>query len=370
VEVRKVELLLLEMKLKEEFRTSVEALSSRPVVLVRVEERGGEEGWGELVSDWGPWYSYETYEVDLLVMRKYLVPQLLGAHLENPEDFHALASRVRGYPMAKAALEEALLSLYSRLVRRPLAELVGGRREEVDSGVSIGLKPTVEELLREVSRRLEEGYQRIKIKIEPGLDVELVRAIRSQFGGIKLQVDANGSYTMAHFPTLRKLDEYDLLMIEQPLAYDDLVQHAILSRKLSTPICLDESIRSVQDVALASALGAAEVVNVKPARVGGVLKAREILETARALGLGAWVGGMLESGVGRAFLVALASHPAVNYPNDISASSRYWEEDIVEPPWELTPRGTLRVPRAPGLGVEVVESTVRKYLKEKWSAVL
>jgi len=370
MEVRKVELFLLEMRLREEFRTSVEALISRPVVLVRVEERGGEEGWGELVSDWGPWYSYETYEVDLLIMRRFLIPQLLGARLESPEDFHTLSSKVRGYPMAKAALEEALLSLYSRLKGRPLAELLGGRREEIDSGVSIGLKPTVEELLREVSRRLEEGYQRIKIKIEPGLDVELVRAIRSQFGGIKLQVDANGSYTMAHFPTLKKLDEYDLLMVEQPLAYDDLIQHAVLSRKLSTPVCLDESIRSAQDVVLASTLGAAEVINVKPARVGGVLRAKEVLETSKALGLGAWVGGMLESGVGRAFLVALASHPAVTFPNDISASSRYWEEDIVEPPWELTSRGTIRVPREPGLGVEVKEEALKRYLREKWSAVL
>lgn len=366
MEIRKVELLLLEMELSSEFRTSFGSLRTRPVVLVRVEERGGEEGWGELVSEWGPWYSYETYEVDLIIMRQFLLPLVLRERIEDPGDFHRIVARVRGYPMAKAAVEEALLCLYSRITRRPLKEILGGKRREIVSGVSIGLKPTVEELLREVSFRLEEGYARIKLKIEPGMDVELVDAVRREFGGIKLQVDANGAYRLEHLPTLRKLDSYDLLMIEQPLAYDDLIEHSILSRKLSTPVCLDESIKSLHDMVLASKIGSAEIVNIKPARVGGVLEAKRMLDAAPGLGLGAWVGGMLETGVGRAFLVVLASHPSVNYPNDISASSRYWREDVVEPPWTLTARGTIEVPEKLGLGVEVREELVEKLLRERW----
>lgn len=366
MEIRKVELRLLRMELRSEFRTSFGSLKTRPVVLARVEERGGEEGWGELVSEWGPWYSYETYEVDLLIIRQFLAPLILKERIEDPGDFHRITSRVRGYPMAKAALEEALLCLHSRLTRRPLKELLGGKRREIVSGVSIGLRPRIEEVLEEVGRRLEEGYPRIKVKIEPGMDVELVEAVRREFGDIKLQVDANGAYTLDQLSVLRKLDEYGLLMIEQPLAYDDLLEHAKLSRKLSTPICLDESVKSLQDAVIASILGSAEIVNVKPARVGGALKAKEILDAAPGLGLGAWIGGMLETGVGRSFLVALASHPAVNYPNDISASNRYWEEDIVEPPWTLTPRGTIEVPSKPGLGVDLREELLQRLTKETW----
>ncbi|MEM0376460.1 MAG: o-succinylbenzoate synthase [Thermofilum sp.] len=367
MEIRKVELLLLEMELSSEFRTSFGSLRARPVVLVRVEEKGGEEGWGELVSEWGPWYSYETYEVDLLILRQFLAPAVLKERIEEPSDFHRIVASVRGYPMAKAALEEALLCLHSRVTRKPLREILGGKRREIVSGVSIGLKPTVDELLREVSFRLEEGYARIKLKIEPGMDVKLVEAVRREFGDIMLQVDANGAYRLEHLPTLRKLDKYDLLMIEQPLAYDDLVEHSILSRKLSTPVCLDESIKNLHDMVLASMIGSAEVVNIKPARVGGVLEAKRMLDAAPGLGLGAWIGGMLETGIGRAFLVALASHPSVNYPNDISASSRYWREDIVDPPWTLTPRGTIEVPEKPGLGVEVREEVVEKFLRERWA---
>lgn len=363
-----MELLHLRMKLKSEFRTSFGSIHERPVVLVRVEERGGEEGWGELVADKGPWYSYETYDTSAVIIRNFIAPIVVGRSFSSVYDFHAAVSKIRGYPMAKTAVEEALLDLYSRLEGKSIAQIIGGVREEVASGVSIGIKSRVEDLLSEVETRLEEGYRRIKVKVEPGYDVEVVRAIRERFGDIPLQVDANGAYTLQDLPILRKLDSYDLLMIEQPLAWDDLVEHSILSRKLSTPICLDESIKTLGDLLVGHALGSGEIVNVKPARVGGVLKAREILEAARMLGWGAWIGGMLETGVGRAFLVALASHPAVNYPNDISASDRYWEEDIVEPPWKLTRNGSIPVPGRRGIGVEVRSDLVEKHMVERWAA--
>ncbi|ABL77673.1 o-succinylbenzoate synthase [Thermofilum pendens] len=368
MEIRKLELFYLEMKLKEEFRTSFGSVSTRPVVLVRVEEKGGEEGWGELVADRGPWYSYETYETSSLVIRKFIAPSLVGRDIEEVEDFHRLVASIRGYPMAKTAVEEALLDLEARMEGRSVSEVLGGSRQEIEAGVSIGIKASVEELLREVRRRLEEGYQRIKVKIKPGYDVEVVKRIREEFGDIRLQVDANGAYSLRDIGVFRELDRFNLLMLEQPLAYDDLYEHSVLSRKISTPVCLDESIRSLHDLVVASILGSAEVVNVKPARVGGVLKAKSILEVAAKLGWGAWVGGMLETGIGRAFLVALASLPFVNYPNDISASNRYWDEDIVEPPWEITPRGTIAVPRRRGLGVEVKRELVDRLSLERWTA--
>ncbi|PLJ76919.1 o-succinylbenzoate synthase [Infirmifilum sp. SLHALR2] len=367
MEIRKVDIYLLEMKLKEEFRTSFGGIKARPVVLVRVEEKGGEEGWGELVAEWGPWYSYETFEVSLLVLKKFIVPLLMESDTRDPEEFLRLASRVRGYPMAKTAVEEALVDLSARLRKIPVAEVLGGRPKDVEAGVSIGIKPNIKELLDEVKLRLDEGYRRVKIKIEPGFDVKPVSAVRKEFGDIPLQVDANGAYSIRDLQIFEELDKQDLLMIEQPFAWDDLLAHRVLARKISTPICLDESIASVQDLVIGWMLGSLEVVNVKPARVGGVTVAKRMLDIALELGIGAWIGGMLETGVGRAFLVALASHPAVSYPNDISASNRYWDEDIVEPPWTLTSRGTIEVPNKPGLGEEVLTDRIEKMSREKWS---
>jgi len=367
LEIRKLELIFLRMRLKNEFKTSFGSVYERPIVLVRVEERGGEEGWGELVADSGPWYSYETVETSTTIIRNFIAPLVLQGKFSEIADFHVAVSRIRGYPMAKTAVEEALLDLFCRLNGKNIVEFVGGARSEIVSGVSIGIKSRIEQLLSEIEERIEEGYKRIKIKIEPGYDVEVVKAIREKFGDIPLQVDANGAYTLRDLSLLRKLDRYNLLMIEQPLAWDDLVEHSVLSRKLSTPICLDESIKSLGDLLVAYRLGSCEIVNVKPARVGGVLKAKEVLDVAQRLGFGAWIGGMLETGVGRAFLVALAAHPAVNYPNDISASERYWEEDIVEPPWELTERGTLEVPRGKGIGIGVKTDLIEKYLVERWT---
>ncbi len=367
MEIRKITLYLLEMRLRSPFTTSFGTMSVRPVLLARIEEKGGEEGWGECVAGVGPWYSYETVDIDYAVSRRYIAPALVGAEIEEPGEFRRLTGRIRGYPMAKAMFEEALLDLYARLRGLSLAELLGGRKGRVKVGVSIGIKPTIDELLREVGRRLEEGYERIKIKIKPGWDVEPVKRIREEYGDILLQVDANASYTLKDLYFLRKLDKYELLMLEQPFHYDDLLEHRVAARKLSTPICLDESVKSLHDAVLASRIGAAEIVNVKPGRVGGPLEGKRILDYAPGLGLGAWIGGMLETGVGRSFLVALASHPAVTFHSDISASSRYWHEDIVDPPWELKEGSSLEVPRKPGLGVEVKTEHVEKRAREVWS---
>jgi len=367
VEVSRIDVYILEMRLLQPFTTSFGTVYERRVLITRITGEGGEEGWGESVAGQGPWYSYETVDIDYLVTRKYLAPLLVGNSLERPEDFASLAASVRGYPMAKAMLEEALIDLYARLNGISVAEYLGGRKSEVKVGVSIGIKHSLEQLLDEVGRRLDEGYERIKIKIKPGWDIAPVERIREEYGDILLQVDANAAYRRADIHRLLELDKYRLLMVEQPFHYDDLILHGIAARKLSTPICLDESVKSVQDAILASRLGAAEIVNVKPGRVGGPIVGKRILDVAPLLGLGAWIGGMLETGIGRAFLVALAAHPSVEYHSDISASNRYWERDIVEPEWRLNPGSTLSVPRKPGIGVDVDVDRIEREAVEVWS---
>ena len=365
MELRAVELVEVWVRLKSEFETSFGKTVERPAILVRVEERGGEEGWAEVVADSGPWYSYETNETAWHVIRDFIVPSLKGD--VSPRGFGALVSRIRGHNMAKAGVEMALWDLEARLNSRPLWRHLGGVRRDILSGVSVGIQPSVEQLVRVVSGYLEQGYGRIKIKIKPGYDVEPVRALRRAFGdGLRLQVDANGAYTLSDIEVFRELDKYDLLMIEQPLGWRDLVDHAELARHLRTPICLDESIQDADDARKAYQLGSAAILNVKPARVGGLSETLRIHDFWYSVaGRGMWIGGMLETGVGRGHLVAAATLPGVKYHNDISASDRYYEEDIVEPPWTLNKDGTITAPERPGIGVEVLTDKIYKMAKRR-----
>ena len=367
MEVRRITVYEVWMELKSEFKTSFGATRLRPALLVRVEERGGEEGWGEVVAGEGPWYSYETYETAWLVLEKYLIPLLVGrGYVERAYEVPKLLARVRGHNMAKAGIEEAFWDLEARLESKPLWKHIGGVRKRVESGVSVGIQDSLDELLSVVGAYLEAGYRRIKIKIEPGWDVEPVRALKREYPDTPLQVDANAAYTLKHLNVFRELDKYSLLMIEQPLHYEDLAGHAELARHLTTPICLDESIRGVHDAIAAYKLGAAHVINIKPGRVGGLWESIRIHDLwAQSLGLPVWIGGMLETGVGRGHLVALATLPGVSYPNDISASDRYYEEDIVEPPWELAGDGTIPAPQKPGIGREVLLERIEKLSRRK-----
>ncbi len=350
--VRRVVLYEAWVRLKRRFETSFGATRERPAILVRVIGDDGEEGWGEVVAGEGPWYSYETYETAIHVLRDYLIHIMIRERAYNPKDFIEAARRVRGHNMAKAGLEHALWDLEARRRREPLWRLLGGVRDRIESGVSIGIQPSIEELVKIVSRHLDEGYRRIKIKIKPGWDLEPVKAIRRELGDIPLQVDANAAYSLAHMQTLTKLDDYKLLMIEQPLHYEDLLDHAELSRRLKTPICLDESITSPRRALEAYKLDSAQIINVKPGRVGGHQESLRIhriwyQEAGRPL----WIGGMLETGIGRGHLVALATLPGVKYPNDISGSNRYYEKDLVEPEWRVE-GGYIRAPERPGIGVD------------------
>jgi O-succinylbenzoate synthase len=362
---RKLEIFLVEMPLLAPFEISSGVSERRQCVIVRLEE-DDLVGWGEAPADSQPFYSYETSETAFYIIKEFLSKPLMEA--KDPNEFLNKVRNVRGHQMAKAGAEMALWDLEAKKNSIPLWKLLGGVREEIESGVSVGIQRSVDELLRVVSSYLDEGYRRIKLKIKPGWDKDIVGAVRREYPDIKLQVDANAAYRLQDWPSLKELDKYELLMIEQPLDYDDLVDHSILAKMLKTPICLDESIKKPEDSYKAYRLGSCSIINLKPARVGGLLNSKIIHDFCESVGMPIWIGGMLETGIGRGHLVAAATLPNVKFPNDISASSRYYEEDIVDPPWELTSRGTIRAPGAPGIGVEVLEEKLRKFSLRSWSS--
>jgi len=358
-----VELLLIRLPLVEPFETSFGRTDVREILLVRVLQDGC-EGWGECVTDYAPLYSSECNGTARYVMETFLIPALFGDPLRRVSDWPRRVAFVKGHPMAKAALEMALWDLYGQMVGRSLRDLWGGTKDLVPVGVSVGIHPDVPSLLRTVERYRAEGYQRVKLKIKPGRDHEVLAAVRGAFPDALLTADANAAYRWPRDrAVLVSMDAYRLQMLEQPFPPDDWLGHARLQRALQTPICLDESVTSLATLRLALRLRAGQVINIKPGRVGGYTVARRIHDVCRRRGVPVWCGGMLETGIGRAANVALASLPGFVLPNDLSASRRYWVEDIVEPPFELQPGGYLAVPTGPGLGVRVV----RTRLPVQWS---
>ncbi len=365
MELKKITFYHVVTRLRESFETSFGKTIDRHCVIIAVEDNEGIVGWGEAPVDDGPWYSYETVDTTLYVYKEFIVPLLMkNPVLEKPVDFQELVRKIRGYRMAKAGIEFALWDLYAKENNMPLYKIIGGVRNRVESGISIGVIGDMNALIKAVDKYLERGYRRVKIKIKPGWDIEPVKMIRKEFGDIPLQVDANAGYTLADKHVFMELDKYDLLMIEQPLFYEDLYEHSILQSLIKTPLCLDESIRSLHDVMAGAKLGSFRIVNVKPARVGGLLETILIHDYTMRHGIPIWIGGMLETGIGRGFQVAAATLPNVKYPNDISESARYYEEELVEPPWTLNKDGTIAVPEKPGIGVEVLEERVKKYSRK------
>jgi o-succinylbenzoate synthase len=343
------ELRRIELPLVSPFRTSFGIEDTRDILLVRVETPDG-DGWGECVAGTAPLYSAEYADGAQHVIERFLLPRLFAVDDVDANAVGDLLRPIKGHAMAKAALEMAILDAQLRAAGISYASYLGGVRDSVDCGVSVGIHEDVGQLLTTVDGYLAEGYKRIKLKIEPGLDVQHVAAVRKEFGDdVLLQVDANTAYTLADAQHLARLDEFALLLIEQPLAEDDVRGHAELAGRLQTPICLDESITSARAAADAIALGACSIVNIKAGRVGGYIEARRIHDVCAAHGVPVWCGGMLESGIGRAANVALASLPNFTLPGDTSASSRYFERDGTEP--FVLEDGTLTVPTGPGLGV-------------------
>jgi len=352
------------MPLVTPFETSMERTTVRRVMLVEANV-DGTTGWGECVAGGSPSYSPETVETAWHILRDFLWALLKDREFKSAADVWERLEPVRGHNMAKAALEAAIWDAQAKLEGRPLWELLGGERQEIASGVSIGIQGSLEELVRAVQVELEAGYQRIKIKIKPGIDVEPVRRLRKEFPGIKLMVDANSAYRPENWPLLEELEAFYLMMIEQPLGWDDLYGHVELQKRLKTPICLDECIHTEEQAKAAIELGACRIINIKMGRVGGHSVARRIHDLCQTNGVPVWCGGMLESGIGRAHNIALSTLPNFTLPGDVTASKRYWTEDIIEPEVVVSSRGTISVPQGPGIGfvprVDRIEAlTVRK----------
>jgi len=347
-----LELRLVRLPLLEPFEVSFGRMDSRLLFLLRL-DAGGHSGWGECVAFEAPLFSYETVGTALHVIRDHLAPAILGREFGDLAALTARLAAFKGHPMAKAGIELAFVDLVARLRGEPIARVIGGVRHKVEVGVSLGIQPTVDALDERVKRYLGLGYRRIKLKIKPGADVSVVAEIRRRHPQILLSVDANAAYTLADAGLLRQLDAYDLLMIEQPLAHDDLLDHARLQKDLKTAICLDESITGHDRARQALDTGACRIVNMKIGRVGGYSEALRIHGLCVERGVPLWCGGMMESGIGRAHNVALASLPGFTLPGDISASRRYFERDVIVPPVEVAADGTVAVPTAAGHGFDV-----------------
>jgi O-succinylbenzoate synthase len=333
------------------FETSMDRVTNRRILLVEATVNGV-TGWGECTAGENPFYSPEDTETAWHVLTSYLWPMLKGKEFASAFDVWPLLAQVRGHNMAKAAVETAIWDAEAKLKNIPLWKLLGGTQQEIPCGVSIGVKDSLDELSATVKKELAAGYQRIKIKIKPGKDLLAVQRIRQDFPRIKLSVDANSAYRAQDLPLLKQLDAYYLMMIEQPLAWDDLFSHVEIQKALQTPICLDECIHTYDQAEAAIALGACKIINIKLGRVGGFREATRIHGLCQKHAVPAWCGGMLEAGIGRAHNIAMSTLPNFTLPGDVSASSRYWHEDIITPEVTVTPQGTIKVPTAPGIGFQ------------------
>ena len=348
IELREIRLPLVHF-----FETSFGRTTERCIILVRVTDSDGAEGWGECTAAEGPFYSEEWVETAWPTLKEFLAPMVVRREAGSAAAVWDLMKAVRGHRMAKAAIETACWDLEAKRAGIPLWKHLGGIQKEIACGVSIGIQDSPEQLIEKIQTELNVGYQRIKIKIKRGWDLDIVRRVRDRFPTIRMMADANSAYALADVPLFKAMDELDLMMFEQPLAYDDMFDHAELQKQIKTPICLDESIKTPADAAHAIALSACRIINVKLGRVGGYAQAKKVERIARENGMPVWCGGMLESGIGRAHNIAMATLAGFTLPGDVSASARYWEEDIIEPAVKVSSRGMITAPDQPGIGFEV-----------------
>ena len=354
IKIERIELHHVSQQLVHPFQTSFGVQIERSCILVSVYSEGL-VGWGECPTALNPGYSYETVKTAWHIMSDFLAPVLIGQAVSSPETVPHYFKKVRGHAMAKAGLENAIWDLCAKAQGVPLSKLLGGQRDQVAVGVSIGIQPTLEALLERIAHFVEKGYGRIKMKIEPGWDLEPLSAVRKQHPNIKLMADANSAFTLNHIKLFQQMEPLDLLMIEQPLHYDDILEHAKLQAQINTPICLDESIHSTDHARWAIEAKACRILNMKVGRVGGLSSALTIHDLCATAGIPLWCGGMLETGVGRAINLHLATLPNFTLPGDISATERYYIEDVAAPSFYLNSEdSTITVPTTPGIGVEVV----------------
>jgi len=356
------------MRLKEPFETSFGVTQDRKVVLLEIHTDVG-TGWSEVTAMEGPFYNAETIQTAWLMGRDFLSGLVLDVEFFSPEEVSERMENVRGQEMAKAAIECAVWDAFARSEGKSLGNALGGTRDFICSGVSLGIQSDIGKLLDSVAKELSGGYQRVKLKIKPGKDVDVVAAVRKKFPDIDLTVDANSAYRLEDAELLKQLDEFGLTYIEQPLPWNDIYQHSLLQPQLKTPICLDECIHGLRDAEAAIALGACRVINIKLGRVGGHCAARQIQAFCLAKGIPVWCGGMLESGIGRAHNIAMSTLPGFVLPGDVSASQRYWVEDIIEPEVTVNSRGMIQVPTNPGIGyrIKIDEIERRTVRREVWT---
>lgn len=353
MKIERIELRQTKMELVSPFETSLGVELFEQHIIVRIDCEGV-TGWGEVVVEPSPSYSYETLDTARHIITDFIIPSILGKAFPDIKSALTPFNWIRGHRMAKAGVEAALSDAFAKSLDISLSKFLGGTRERVPVGVSVGLQATPEKLVKVVENYLSDGYKRIKIKIAPGRDIELVKAIRKEHPDIQLQVDANSAFTLDDIDLMKEFDNYNLQLIEQPLGYDDIFDHSLLQKEIKSPICLDESIYNLSDTKAAIALGACKIINIKPGRVGGYTESIRIHDYCKEIGIPVWHGGMDESGIGRAGNVALASLPNFVLPGDISASKRYYKKDIVEPEFEINKEdSTMSVPQKPGIGVEI-----------------
>ena len=362
--IKEINIRRMKMTMKNPFTTSFGTFQEKDFLLLEATDELGNTGWGESVAFHSPWYSEETLETNLHMLEDFLIPLVVGIEIGHPDEVSALFAAIRKNNMAKSTVEGAIWDLYAKRNKLTLAQALGGNAEKIEVGISIGIHENTAELIETVRGFVEEGYKRIKVKIKPGYDVEVIRELRKNFPEVPLMADANSAYTLEDVDLLKQLDEFNLTMIEQPLASDDIIDHATLQKQLQTPICLDESIHSLEDTRKALELGSTKIINIKIGRVGGLTEAKKIHDYCMARGIPVWCGGMLESGIGRAHNVALTTLPNFILPGDTAGSSRYWIEDVITPE-VVVEDGYITVPSAYGIGYEPNLEVMDKFTVEE-----
>ncbi len=352
----------MKMKLKNPFTTSFGTFQDKEFLVIEVIDESGNVGWGESVAFHSPWYNEETVKTNLHVIKDFLIPLVLDRKINHPKEVNEIFHFIKRNNMAKSAIEGAIWDVYAKRENFTLAELLSGTKNKIEVGISIGIKENVDDLIESIQLAVNKGSKRIKVKIKPGYDVDVIRKIREQFPDIPLMADANSAYTLNDIELLKRLDEFNLMMIEQPLASDDIIDHATLQKKVNTPICLDESIHSLEDTRKAIQLGSCQIINIKIGRVGGLTEAIKIHDYCMKHDIPVWCGGMLESGIGRAHNIALTSLPNFILPGDTEGSAHYWEEDIISPE-VIVDNGFIHLPAKTGIGYEPNKEVMDRYTK-------